>query len=160
MPEEQSLDDYQAAFKKLNRLVLARDRSIAESRQRLVSDGFSEMVIDKVIARACECEILDDQRFIRAYVSGKQHLGWGIRKIEAGLKKHEIRLQLQPGYPDSHYNAEDELNRALKCLTSSRSKAKDQRSAQFRRLLAKGFSADIAQKAISQLTLVEQGDTI
>ncbi|NLG11357.1 MAG: hypothetical protein GX562_07515 [Coriobacteriaceae bacterium] len=153
-------DGFQAAMNKLSRLLANRDRSVAEVRQRLTAEGFDTKTIEQVICRACGCEMLDDQRFTHAFICGKKSLGWGSRRIEAGLMKHEIDLRSLPGYPEDFFNHDEELGRALSCIAKSRSRAKNQYQARFKQLLSKGYSAEIAQKAISQLTLSEPRNTI
>ncbi len=164
MPESEDRSkqqqEYQQILNKLNKLLASRDRSVAEVRQRLLAEGFSSDGIEKAIRRARECELLDDRRFTQSFINGKKNLGWGCRKIEAGLMRLGIELRSLPGYPDEYFDREDELRRALNSVTKSRSRAKNQYQAQFRHLISRGYSAEIAQKAISQLTLTEPRNTI
>ena len=55
--------DAQAAFKKIERLVKVRDRSIHEVIQRLQKENYEEDAISNAINKALRCGYLDDARF-------------------------------------------------------------------------------------------------
>ena len=56
-------DELREAFKKIERLVKVRDRSVLEVRNRLHRDGFVADVVDAAIDRALSVGYLDDARF-------------------------------------------------------------------------------------------------
>jgi regulatory protein len=143
-PEEQ----LQSARKKAERLIGVRDRSEAELRGRLARAGFDESVVERVVSEALSVGLVDDDRFVRLYVAGKKRSGWGCLRIERELTRYGIELACREGYPQAFFTDEDELNRARACLEKLRVRAKDQRAAQYRHLLSKGFPTRIARKAL------------
>jgi regulatory protein len=149
-------DSDQKAYRKLIQLIGVRDRSCAEIRQRLQRGGFDEESVEDAINRACSCGLLDDARFARLYLAGKHSLGWGQRRIEAGLERFGVHLSDAYGPDDASFNEDDELSRATACLEKFHTSARDVRAAYYRRLLSRGFSAEIARKAISQLTILHE----
>jgi regulatory protein len=153
-------EEYQAALRKTEQLLVTRDRSEGELRQRLEQAGFTALVIEPLIERAVETGILDDARFSSAYVRGKLHLGWGRRRIEAEIRRFGVTLTAMDGYPEAFFEGDSELQRAVAALAHFHSNAKNQQQARYRHLIFKGFSAEIAQKALAQLTVCDGCPTI
>ena len=76
-------DELREAFKKIERLVKVRDRSVLEVRNRLHRDGFVADVVDAAIDRALSVGYLDDARFADVLVrsrlrSGKVYLAYFV----------------------------------------------------------------------------------
>ena len=145
----------EAAFKKLARLLNARERSLADARTRLEQSGYSQTVISAALARASACGLLDDQRFAENYIRRKLLAGWGSARIEQGLKSHGIRADCLPGYPDDYFDEQQQLAAALAALRKQRSNAKNQYKAKYRHLCQKGYPLDIVKAA---LQISEQPD--
>lgn len=133
---------------KLNRLVAVRDRSVGELRRRFLEDGYREEVVEELLASALRCGLLDDGRFARAYIAGKLRLGWGRMRIEYELERFDASAEMLPGYPEAFFG-DDEVERAMACLSSYRGTAQNKREAYYRRLMSKGFSHDTVQRAVS-----------
>jgi regulatory protein len=143
-PEKQGL----AIRGRTERLIGTRERSEAELRERLLRAGFDKDVVEGEVRRCVAAGLVDDQRFARQFIAGKKHSGWGRTRIEQELRRYGIELRLFEGYPELFFSDEDELGRALACLERFHSSARDQGAARFRRLLSKGYSMEIAQKAL------------
>jgi regulatory protein len=144
-------DRLQGARKKAERLIGVRDRSETELRGRLARAGFDEPIVERVVSEALSVGLLDDDRFVRLYIAGKKRSGWGRLRIERELTRYGIELGCREGYPGAFFTDEDEFDRARACLEKHPVRAKDQRAAQYRHLLSKGFSAGIARKALFSL---------
>jgi regulatory protein len=114
----------------------------------LAHAGFDETVVERVVGEAQATGLLDDARFARLYVTGKKRSGWGRIRIERELARYGIELRQCDGYPGEFFTDEDELERAQVCLGKLRSRAKNQRVAQYHHLMAKGFSAETAHRAL------------
>ena len=141
------------AHKRTERLINVRDRSSEELRHRLLIAGFSEAVVDHEVKRALSSGLISDDRFMRLYIEGKKRNGWGQKRIEAELKRFGIEIRLHEDYPECFFSEEDEIKRAKECLARYHSTAKDQWAAQYRRLIFRGFTTDIAQKALKGTTV-------
>lgn len=70
-------DELREAFKKIERLVKVRDRSVLEVRNRLHRDGFVADVVDAAIDRALSVGYLDDARFADVLVRSRLRSGKG-----------------------------------------------------------------------------------
>jgi regulatory protein len=136
------------ARKRTERLVNFRDRSELELRQRLQRAGFPEAVVEREAQAAVAIGLVDDLRFTRLYIAGKKRSGWGRSRIENGLRRYGIDLRDTEGYPDAVFSSAEELERACLCLEGFKTAAKDSRKAAFRRLLSKGYSLEVAQRAV------------
>jgi SOS response regulatory protein OraA/RecX len=137
------------AQKRTEMLIRVRDRSEHELAERLKRAGFNDAVIKKETARAVAAGLVDDERFINLYIAGKKRSGWGHRRIESELKRFGIDLRHRDGYLEKHFNDDDELERALLCLSSFKTNAKDKYAACYRKLLSKGFSNETTTKALA-----------
>jgi len=158
MPDGHTLDlkeQYRGACVRRDRLIAARDRTALELEQRLCAAGFSPEVVKVIVEDAQESGLVDDERFTRSYVNGKLRRGWGQKRIERELQRFGVYLEQFEGYPDAYFGGADELERACSLLERYHTRAKNQREARFRHLLSKGFSAEICQKAILQLTIFD-----
>ena len=140
-----------AARKRTEQLVNCRDRSELELRQRLQRAGFAEAVVQREVQAAVAIGLVDDRRFTQLYIAGKKRSGWGRNRIEHGLKRFGIDLRDADGYPESVFSSADEYQRACHCLDGFKTTARDCQQAAFRRLLSKGFSLDVAQKAVKAM---------
>jgi regulatory protein len=136
------------ARKKTECLIGVRDRSEVELRERLRRAGFQDFIVERVTNEALAAGLVDDRRFVQVYVASKRRSGWGKIRIERELKRYGIELGRYGGYPGEFFPEEDELERACACLEGFYSRAKDQKAARYRHLLAKGFSPETAWKAL------------
>ncbi|WP_139652996.1 regulatory protein RecX [Raoultibacter phocaeensis] len=137
-------DEAFEAYKKIQRLVSASERSSKGLRERLARDGFSPEAVEAALARSIEYGIVDDVRYAEAYVRAKLGAGKGRRGIEAELRDLGID-------PDEVLNwaecDEDEVQRALAVLEKRPPTAKNKRDAAYRRLVSKGYGSAAAQSA-------------
>ncbi|MDR1014054.1 MAG: recombination regulator RecX [Coriobacteriales bacterium] len=143
-PEER----LRAARRKAERLIGVRERSVAELGLRLAQAGFEEALVAQVVGEAQAAGLVDDGRFARLYIEGKKRSGWGRSRIEQGLERFGIEPGCHEGCPAASFSDDDELERARACLERFRSRAKDPQAARYRHLLSKGFSPQIARRAV------------
>lgn len=135
---------------KMLQLLNTRDFSEFSMRQRLAKAGFPQDVIDQAVAYALKSRLIDDKRFADLFISSRVQAGYGRQRIERELQERGIDCFEVPGYPDAYFDDEDELSRALSCLDSHHTSAKNARDSHFRYLLNKGFSSSIASRALRQ----------
>ena len=137
------------AFKKIERLVKVRDRSVAEVRGRLEKDLYTPEVIDAAIARALRCGYLDDLRFADVLIRSRLRAGKGLAGIVSELKRHSINPEEQlPHFPDAYlclFPSQKDSAIALLCKKPPRSKNKLQ--AAYAKLVRSGYSSSLASEA-------------
>ena len=137
-----------SAFKKLVRLINARERSLGDARSRLRQSGYSQEVVDAALERAVKLGLLDDQRFAEGFIERKLLAGWGSTRIERELRSHGVATDCLPGYPEAYFDEQQQLAAALRALRKHRSSAKNQYQAKYRYLCQKGYSVGIVKTAL------------
>lgn len=144
-PREALGDEAFEAYKKIQRLASASERSTKGIRERLAKDGYASEAIEEALARAVSYRIIDDRRYAEAYVRAKMAAGKGRRSIEAEIRD----LGFDPDELDewSESSEDDEVARAIEILKKRPPTAKNKRDAAYRRLVSKGYSASAAQSA-------------
>ena len=79
------------AKKKLERYCVYQERCHLEVRQKLKDMDMIPEVIDVVVIHLIEHNFINEERFVKAFVSGKFKLKkWGKRRLAMELKKREI----------------------------------------------------------------------
>jgi regulatory protein len=137
----------QIAYRYLNR----RERTQAEVRRRLASDGVDGPAIEATIANLSEQGLLDDARFARLFIEDKRELeDWGSDRIrrallERGIERGIVEQALRDDDGDS------ELTRALALLrrrfpTPPRDRRERDRALGV--LLRKGYDSELAVEAL------------
>ena len=84
--EDVRLSDPDAAFRKIERLCLVRERASEQLRQRLAREGFEAEAVEAALDRALACGLVDDGRFADVLVRSRLAQGRGRRGIAAELE--------------------------------------------------------------------------
>lgn len=136
------------AFKKIERLVKVRDRSIREVRERLIKDGFSESISDQAIERAIRCSYLDDHRFADVLVRSRLNAGKGLAGIIRELRSHNIDPETQlPDFPDAYLSTRvSQRDAALSLLCRKPPHAKNKLQAAYGKLIRAGYTSQVASE--------------
>jgi regulatory protein len=126
-----------------------RERSRAELRQRLLDNGYPARVVDSVVDRFCEVELVDDARFASAWVRSRGGAGYGRRRIareleEKGVDEFIIQAALDEELLD------DELSRARASLRGRLPRDAKDRERLVRRLVSRGFEFRTALDAVGR----------
>lgn len=141
----------QKAFKKIERLVAVRDRSVSEVTKRLKQDDYSLADIDEAIERALHCHYLDDHRFADILIRSRLSAGRGVEGIKRELQEHHIDLVSCEALFDEYQGLyPSEFTRALNVLTNKPPRAKNKQQAAFSKLMRMGYSSAIAAAAARQ----------
>jgi regulatory protein len=124
-----------------------RERSCAELRQRLHDNGYPRSVVNDVVDRFCEVELIDDARFASAWVRSRVSAGYGRRRVarelaEKGIDDALIQSALEEEMGD------DELRRAMDSLRGRRPRDAKERERLIRRLVSRGFELRVALEAV------------
>ena len=153
LPEEEGLEEYnddpEAAFRKVERLLSVRDRSVTEIISRLQRDRYTEHAINDAVERALRCGYLDDERFADGFIRSRLRAQKGINGIVRDLKNHHIDAYGIPGFPDRFLEEQgSQLENALRLLERKPPRAKNQKQAAYAKLIRNGFSSAIASSAV------------
>ena len=135
--EDVRLSDPDAAFRKIERLCLVRERASEQLRQRLARGGFEAEAVEAALDRALACGLVDDGRFADVLVRSRLAQGRGRRGIDADGVEALAAADDDAG----------EVDRALALLDRKPPRAKNRRDAAYRRLAQKGFSASVSSSA-------------
>lgn len=143
--------DAEGAFQRLVAMLNASEQSSAKVRKKLCAAGFDDFVVEGAIERAREYGILDDARYAELLVRSTLSQGKGFRGARAELeelgidigevdafREYEEAQQLDPASGDAA--------RALALLQAHPPRAKNQRDAAFRKLMAKGYDIDVCSQ--------------
>ncbi|MFQ9181527.1 MAG: regulatory protein RecX [Eggerthella lenta] len=84
--EDVRLSDPDAAFRKIERLCLVRERASEQLRQRLAREGFEAGAVEAALDRALACGLVYDGRFADVLVRSRLAQGRGRRGIAAELE--------------------------------------------------------------------------
>lgn len=142
-------DDPEAAFRKIERLLSVRDRSVTETISRLQRDRFTEQAINDAVERALRCGYLDDERFADGFIRSRLRAQKGINGIVRDLKNHHIDAYSIPDFPDRFLEEQgSQLENALHLLERKPPRAKNQKQAAYAKLIRNGFSSTIASSAV------------
>ena len=137
-----------SAFKKIERLVSVRDRSVFETKKRLAKEDFSETAILHAVDKALRCNYLNDQRFADSLVRSRLSQDKGIEGIKRELDEHEISPTVYQPILDSYIELyPSEISRALHLLERKPPRAKNKQQAAFSKLVRSGYSTAIASAA-------------
>jgi len=141
------------ARKRTERLINTRERSSTELSQRLSKAGFADAIVECEVDDALAKGLVDDERFAQLYIESKKRSGWGQRHIEAKLRLFGIDIKSFEGYPERYFSDQEEAHLAEEYVERFHTTSKDPRSACFRRLINRGFSQEIAKRAVKKLTI-------
>ncbi|PKQ10332.1 MAG: hypothetical protein CVT69_00200 [Actinobacteria bacterium HGW-Actinobacteria-9] len=126
-----------------------RERSVDQLRKGLIVDGYSADVVDVVVTRLVDLELVSDSRFAELYARSKRSAGWGGRRITNGLR--------QAGVPEDIAAAavfEDEsgseYERALTFALRKRPGSETAERRLVNALARRGFSFEVARRAAAQ----------
>lgn len=145
--EDARFADPAAAFRKIERLCLAREQACEQLRQRLARDGFEPEAVEAALLRALACGLVDDARFADVLVRSRLAQGRGRRGIAAELEGLGIDADSVDALAASDGDDAGEVERALALLERKPPRAKNRRDAAYRRLAQKGFSASVSSTA-------------
>lgn len=126
-----------------------RDRSSHELRRKLSDDGYPSSVTDAVVARLEELDLVNDARFAELWTKSRAAAGVGARKIVVELRQRGVSQDIvhavQASLDDS-----SELERAIVSLRGQTAQSPKEREKLLRRLVSRGFTLDVALRAVTR----------
>lgn len=140
------------------RLLRYRPRSVAETRERLRSLGFTDQEIDKTISTAEAADLLNDEAFARLWVEDRLlHHPLSRRAIQQELAEKKIDRETINAALERLYPAEKEKELALELAQARMAKYANldrnramQRTVSF--LTRRGFSFSLARTVVRSLS--------
>ncbi len=146
--EKQLIDNDEAAYQKILRLLNYRDRTSHELVERLQKDGFSSKATYEALDRAMRLGLVDDARYCRNYIDQSFRAGKGRRVVENDLKRKGVSQADVLFYLSvSVFEEENEEERAYQFLLKHPPRGKNIRESAFRKLVSKGYSINAASKS-------------
>lgn len=147
--EETSLAEEETkAFKKILKLASIREQASKKLHERLIKDGFSEQAVSNALGRAIEAHIVDDARYAEAFMRTQLAQGKGRRGVERALEQLDVDSPSEEAWQLAYeLFGDDELERAMVLLNRKPPRSKNLREGAYRKLVQKGYSADVAASA-------------
>jgi regulatory protein len=134
-----------------------QERSQQEVRDKLYSWGLYRNDCENLIVTLIEGNYLNEERFARAYVSGRFRIKrWGRNKILKGLKEKRvstfcIRLGMAEIDDDEYLQTLEELiDKKLKLISSGSGLEKQQKVGMY--LLQRGFESELVWPAVRKIS--------
>jgi len=135
-----------------------RERSSQELTQRLHRDGYPDGIVDEVVSRFCEVELVDDRRFASAWIRSRVSAGYGLRRIKRELREKGVADDVvEDAVVESEL--EDELLRARAALRGRAPRDSKEREKLVRRLVGRGFDLRVAVDAVGPVPPADSSDT-
>ena len=142
------IDNDEAAYQKILRLLNYRDRTSHELAERLQKDGFSSRATCGALDRAMRLGLVDDARYCRNYIDQSVRAGKGRRVVENDLKRKGVsQADILFYLSVSVFEKENEEERAYQFLLKHPPRGKNIRESAFRKLVSKGYSINAASKS-------------
>jgi len=143
--------DYEEAKERVLRILNARDRTSHEILTRLRDDGYNEEVVERLVARFTEIGLIDDERYTEFYLAAARASNKGWYRITRELRGKGIDVgELTP--PD----ADEEAERAFTIIERLSVTTPKERERALRRLTTKGFSYEVALRALEMKKIGEK----
>ena len=143
------------ALERIKQFCSFRDRSHKEVWEKLKELNQDPETSRELIAELLEEKFLDEERFARAYVSGKfRNNKWGRLKIKQGLREKGIHPNLirsaMTEIDEAEYlrTLQDLLEKKLRSVTAKNQYDKKAKSARY--LIGKGYEQDIVWRKINE----------
>ena len=141
--------DHCRAMDKIAALLNVRERTAKECKCRLVEAGFEEHVACEAVDRALACGLIDEHRYAASLIKGKVRQGWGKKKILMRLQEDGVSTDTIQACSGYFATPQEEYERALYELEKRSVNSKNPRATLTRRLLQKGYAAELVNRAVS-----------
>lgn len=135
----------ESAFQRIIRLASIKEQASSKLQDRLLREGYSEDEVAEALLRAIDCNIVNDHRYAECYLRSRISSGKGLRGSLKELDSLGISIDgnedLEACVLDFEENEEEQ---ALQVLMRKPPRSKNAREAAYRRLISKGYSAQVA----------------
>lgn len=159
MEKSERFFSFDVSKTKIENWCAYRDRSVAETEQKLFTYGLTNKQVQKIISELKEMNFLDDRRFALSFVTGKFRIKkWGKQKIYMHIQQKRISKDfVRDAIASIDY---DEYLETAKAIVEKKwallAKEKDvwtrkQKVIQY--LAGRGFEFDVIQEAFKEAQL-------
>lgn len=138
------------AMEKINALLNVRERNIKETEERLLKCGFTPEEVEDAIGAALRVNLINEERYARAFIRGKTHSGWGRLKIVQRLKMFNIPDEIIASCESEFSSTQDERAMAMRELQKRRATSKDPYATYMRRLISRGYSYELSRQVVAE----------
>ena len=147
---EAAVGEIELQFAKSRALQLLgyRERSRAELTAKLLATGYPRDVVDTVVARFVEVELVDDRRYAWAFARSRSAAGYGSRRIARELQSKGISESLVAEVLHDVAPAQDDFARATSALRGRTPADASEGRRLVRRLVGRGFDLSVAIRAV------------
>lgn len=135
----------------ISALFNTRDYAKAEIEDKLLSAGYDKDLVQGIVQKAQDGNLINDERFSEVFIRSKIMDGWGPRKIQQTLAKRGIALDEVKGWPEEFIEQDQEVERAYNLIKHRSALRKNPFEKSVRFLASKGFSYDICKQATLRL---------
>lgn len=132
------------------KLLSGREHSVSELQYKLARRGYAENITDQALQWCREHDLQSDIRFAQAYARQRAGRSYGPLIIQAELRQKGVADEL---IEDAIADLNDQwLDGAIKFLSKRRDDLSDykQRGKAYQALCRKGFSGDVAKRALEE----------
>lgn len=81
-------------FERALNLLMRREHSIVELRQKLTVKGCDVQLVEAIITQCIESNYLSLERFAEVFARNQAQLGYGPKKVQFLLKQHQVPSDL------------------------------------------------------------------
>lgn len=143
-----SPERHSEAMEKINVLVGVRERTAKEVRERLAKCGFTSEEVEDAVETALRVNLINEERYARAFIRGKTHSGWGRVKITARLAANGVDEEIIASCADEFSSTQDEYEVAMAELSKRAANSKNPYATYMRRLVGRGFSYELSTRVV------------
>lgn len=155
------MEDFRKALNYSFLLLKYRPRSRQEIIGRLKRKKYSAAAINKVIANLEENNYINDEDFVRLFVSSSLSRGWGRKRIEYTLKKLGIPEEIASNASFDKQAFYERLKELVARKISNKARDKKNYQRIIRTMAAKGFSYEDITRALEETGFTRHnGETI
>ena len=98
MEDNTTLEDQQKEkrywFERALNLLMRREHSIVEFRQKLTLKGWDAQLLEQIITQCIDANYLSLERFAEVFARNQAQLGYGPKKVQFLLKQHQVPSDL------------------------------------------------------------------
>jgi regulatory protein len=148
--------DEKEAQAKAENYCAYQERSQQEVRDKLYEWGQYPSEVENIISRLIESNFLNEERFAKAYATGKfRQNGWGRIKIKQGLKLKKvseplIKKALNSIDGDEYWQMLNKIIQKKEALIKEKDSFK-RRYKLYQYALSRGFESDLIQETLGEL---------
>jgi len=143
------------ARKRALRLLEHRERSCHELSKRIREDGYAREVADEVVVALERMDLVDDIRFAETWARSRILAGYGPHRVLREMTEKGVDSELSRRALADALAGDDELTCARRLVTGTTLDNDRGRERALRRLLRRGFSPEVALRAVEHETAAQ-----